>query len=147
MCYELYKKAQICHIYEQNKAEFGIFKTISSCMYILGFEKNSYFFSVTSSQICGGNLLWMIGSPPTSQIWEKKTRMCIVDRYRNWGKFLSKTQRSSFMSCPLYLATNLMEDSSVWFGCHTTNGLSGELVDLLMLVPQLKPVWAVTFSQ
>jgi hypothetical protein len=30
------------------------------------------------------------------------------------------------------------------FGCHTSDGLSGEPADLLMLVPWLKPVCAIT---
>jgi len=66
-----------------------------------------------------------------------------------WRDFLTWAHKKGAMGYELYkgffsLRKRKAQNCHI-FGCHTSEGLSGEPADLLMLVPRLKPVWAVTW--
>jgi hypothetical protein len=65
-----------------------------------------------------------------------------------WRNFLTRAHKKGAMGYDLlkgfFFWRKRKAQNCHIFGCHTSDGLSGEPADLLMLVPWLKPVCAIT---
>jgi hypothetical protein len=62
--------------------------------------------------------------------------------------FLTRAHKKAAMGYDMYKGFFLRKRKALnchIFRCQTSDGLSGEPADLLMLVPWLKPVWAITW--